>query len=330
MPTHRQNAMMSDDSMIQITSLTCQGRIIDKWHFSDDWSGCPQDRRRYPSFRALCYFGAGLDTDRAASLFGVDADTIASWGAADQAPPQVWRTLLALAGEFEAISARWKGWRIHQGKLHAPDLADGFTTGQIRALPFLQGALDAYRRQGIPNRPDASTVHEPKASAPVTRKAGNRPDDSTVHELEGRSPLGRDAGLGKPSILPAAYADGARSRHPDRPTDRSDPMDRSGPRLDVNRVSMRLQRKSFDPSGDFVGSIDKPQELEAGEGEGEGEARRRGATALPESLPLPGAGRKRPTRTPAEHRQGRIIDIMLNDIFLPISQSAIDPPIFSS
>lgn len=76
---------------------------------------------------------------------------------------------------------------------------------------------------------------------------------------------------------------------------------------------MRLQRKSFDPGFDFVGSIDKPQER--GAGEGEGEARRRGATALPESLPLPGAGRKRPTRTPAEHRQGRIIDIMLNNMF---------------
>lgn len=313
--------------MIHLTSLPCQSRIIDSWHFSDDWIGSPQDRCRYPSFRSLCYFGAGLDTDRAASLFGVDADTIASWGAADQAPPQVWRTLLALAGEFEAISARWKGWRIHQGKLHAPDLADGFTTGQIRALPFLHGALDAYRRQNIPNRPDASTVQEPKASAPVNARSAKK-RASSQEELEGRSPLGRDAGLGRPSILPAAYADGARSRHPDRPTDRSDPMDRSGPRLDVNRVSMRLQRKSFDTLFDFVGSIDKPQELEAGEGEGE--ARRRGATALPESLPLPDAGRKRPTRTPKEQRQGRIIDIMLNDIFLPISQSSIDPPIFSS
>jgi hypothetical protein len=306
-----QKGSEADSPPKAIGQHTLISRIIDSWHFSDDWIGSPQDRCRYPSFRSLCYFGAGLDTDRAASLFGVDSDTVASWGAADQAPPQVWRTLLALAGEFEAISARWKGWRIHLGKLHAPDLADGFTTGQIRALPFLQGALDAYRRQGIPNRPDASTVHESKASAPVKRKAGNRPDASTVQDEEGRSPLGRDAGFGKPSILPAAYADGARSRHPDRPTDRSDPMDRSGPRLDVNRVSMRLQRKSFDPGFDFVGSIDKPQELEAGEGEGE--ARRRGATALPESLPLPGAGRKRPTRTPAEHRQGRIIDIMLND-----------------
>jgi len=338
--------------MIQITSLTCQGRIIDKWHFSDDWSGCPQDRRRYPSFRALCYFGAGLDTDRAASLFGVDADTIASWGAADQAPPQVWRTLLALAGEFEAISARWKGWRIHQGKLHAPDLADGFTTGQIRALPFLQGALDAYRRQGIPNRPDASTVHESKASAPVTRKAGNRPDASTVQDEEGRSPLGRDAGFGKPSILPAAYADGARSRHPDRPTDRSDPTDRSGPRLDVNRFTVNRHRQVFEERGESVpdpavliddpgrvsntefdldGSTVKPRAGSGSRGGGEGgEARRPGAPALPVSLPVSGSGRKRPTRTPQKHSQGRIIDIMLNDIFLPISQSSIDPPIFSS
>jgi hypothetical protein len=305
-----------------------QGRIIDSWHFSDDWSGCPQDRCRYPSFRALCYFGAGLDTDRAASLFGVDSDTVASWGAADQAPPQVWRTLLALAGEFEAISARWKGWRIHQGKLHAPDLADGFTTGQIRALPFLQGALDAYRRQAIPNRPDASTVHESKASAPVTRKAGNRPDASTVQDEEGRSPLGRGPGFWE-NPDPASSLRMGGTIKGTRPFNGSKrPDERSGPPLDVNRVSMRLQRKSFDPGFDFVGSIDKPQELEAGEGEGE--ARRRGATALPESLPVSGAGRKRPTRTPQEHRQGRIIDIMLNKVFLPISQSSIDPPIFSS
>ena len=115
----------------EATAAARQGRIIIEWHFSDDWIGSPQDRCRYPSFRSLCYFGAGLDTDRAASLFGVDADTIASWGAADQAPPQVWRTLLALAGEFEAVNAAWKGWRIHKGKLHAPDLADGFTPGRF-------------------------------------------------------------------------------------------------------------------------------------------------------------------------------------------------------
>jgi hypothetical protein len=347
MPTHRQNAMMSDDSMIQITSLPCQGRIIDKWHFSDDWIGSPQDRCRYPSFRALCYFGAGLDTDRASSLFGVDADTIASWGAADQAPPQVWRTLLALAGEFEAVNAAWKGWRIHKGKLHAPDLADGFTTGQIRALPFLHGALDAYRRQVSPGLPDTSTVHESQASAPVKRTAGNRPDTSTVHEEEGRSPLGRDAGLGRPSILPAAYADGARSRHPDRPTDRS------GPRLDVNRFTVNRHRQVFEERGESVpdpavlidepgrvsstefnleGIIDKPRSGTGsrGGGGGGGEARGPGAPALPVSLPVSGSGRKRPTRTPQKHSQGRIIDIMLNDIFLPISQSSIDPPIFSS
>lgn len=344
--------------MIHLTSLPCQGRIIDKWHFSDDWIGSPQDRCRYPSFRALCFFGAGLDTDRASSLFGVDADTIASWGAADQAPPQVWRTLLALAGEFEAVNAAWKGWRIHKGKLHAPDLADGFTTGQIRALPFLHGALDAYRRQVAPGRPDTSTVHESQASAPVKRTAGNRTDTSTVHEEEGRSPLGRDAGLGRPSILPAAYADSARSRHPDRPTDRSDPMDRSGPRLDVNRPPVRFQLPKDDVTltpvwghpnsssiqalrGDAAaraeapfnldGSTVKPRSGSGSRGGGEGgEARRPGAPALPVSLPVSGSGRKRPTRTPQKHSQGRIIDIMLNDIFLPISQSSIDPPIFSS
>ncbi len=227
-------------------------------------------------------------------------------------------------------------------------MADGFTTGQIRALPFLQGALDAYRRQGATRSPDTSTVHESKASAPVTRSAENRPDTSTVHELEGRSPLGRDAGLGKPSILPAAYADGARSRHPDRPTDRCDPTDRSGPRLDVNQAPLQppgpgkrdvkvtplchhqnpLQIQSLNQNPQILAPdfltllryIVKPQGRGAPDRgpEEEKTSPPTGATALPVSLPVSGSGRKRPAKRPQKHSQGRIIDIMLNNMFLPI------------
>jgi hypothetical protein len=390
--------------MIQLTSPRYQGRIIDKWHFSDDWIGSPQDRCRYPSFRSLCYFGAGLDTDRAASLFGVDADTVASWGAADQAPPQVWRTLLALAGEFEAISARWKGWRIHQGKLHAPDLADGFTTGQIRALPFLQGALDAYRRQAIPNRPDASTVHDWKGRSPLGRGPGvkkpldparsllagsvikapqppdglKQPDGSARDPALTRSapflllPLGRvrlrrDGLIRCPRIAGATLGSassnlqdgGSIAQAPEvifqhqgneavqghikaislssgtaQQVRRKAQCETHGAKTPGNgdvKVTSHWHHpeslstqglrpdspestpESFDPGFDFVGSIDKPQELDRRGGEGE--TRRRGATALPESLPLPGAGRKRPTGGTQKHRQGRIIDIMLNNMF---------------
>lgn len=171
---------------------------MDTWRFSEDWIGSPQDRSRYSSFRALCYFGAGLNSAQAAQLFGVDTETVASWGATDLAPPQIWRTLLALAGEFEAVNAAWKGWRIQKGKLYAPDLADGFTPGQIRALPYLQGALDAYRQQATRNRPDTSTAQEPQASAPVMRTAGKRRRTSAPPKNLERSPLGRGSGVKTP------------------------------------------------------------------------------------------------------------------------------------
>lgn len=123
-----------------------QSRIIDKWVFDEDCISSPQDRSRFASFRALCYFGAGLNTENAALLFNVSKNTIENWQAIDQAPAYVWRTVLALAGQLEAIDRTWRGWFLQKGQLYAPDVADGFEPNTIRSLPMMKAAIDLYQK----------------------------------------------------------------------------------------------------------------------------------------------------------------------------------------
>jgi hypothetical protein len=123
----------------------------------------------------LSYFGAQLDTAAAAQLFGVTPETVQAWQSANLAPAEVWRALLAMAGEFEAVDKAWKGWRIQKGKLYAPDLADGFTPGQIRALPFLHGALKAYRRQAVATQGAGPPENVARAPGLLAALAGQAP-----------------------------------------------------------------------------------------------------------------------------------------------------------
>ncbi|HMM45602.1 MAG TPA: hypothetical protein PKE41_08200, partial [Candidatus Macondimonas sp.] len=71
---------------------------------------------------------------------------IENWQAIDQAPAYVWRTLLALAGQLEAIDRTWRGWFMQKGQLYAPDVADGFEPNMIRSLPMLKTAVDLYQK----------------------------------------------------------------------------------------------------------------------------------------------------------------------------------------
>ncbi len=246
---------------------------------------------------------------------------------------------------------------MQKGKLYAPDLADGFKPGQIRALPFLNGALEAYRRQGTSSRPDTSTVQEPKASAPMVAVAGEREaKPPPPPELDGRSPLGRGHGLGK-THAPAGSLSGSSVingtpppnglKQPDGSV-RPPPLTRSAPRMTASdgrgkrshsvtsseqNVSLPIHHlkqkhvKPLTPNVILLRYIDKPQELELEAGGGE-ESPPHGVAALPLPLPLR-EGAQAPSRKPQNKRQGRIIDIMLNYAFWPISQSPRDPPIFS-
>lgn len=268
--------------------------------------------------------------------------------------------MLALAGEFEAVNAAWKGWRIHKGKLHAPDLADGFTTGQIRALPFLHGALDVYRRQAAHDRPDTSTVHDWKTLAARQGSRGRETPEPcqqlieplrdqgtpTVLRVEATRRAGQDPALTRsalPQPLTEPHGDRAAKSHLGSP--RAIPIQAEKlpeeREVDVNVTSLCHQlkplqfnhfRKSRKKSLSLLRYIDKPQGRGAPDRgpEEEKTSPPTGATALPVSLPVSGSGRKRPAKKPQKHSQGRIIDIMLNNMFLPISQSSIDPPIFSS
>lgn len=181
--------------MIQPTSPPFQSRIIDSWTFTDDCVSSPQDRSRYGSFRALCYFGAGLQADHAAALFGVSRNTVDNWQAMDMAPGFVWRTLLALAGEMEAIDRRWRGWFLQKGRLFAPDLADGFEPGQVRSLPLLRGAMDSYRAERDAARAAAA------ATAPEDGEGRIPPEGGTGPGMLRTKPA---SGLGPSGLVPCA------------------------------------------------------------------------------------------------------------------------------
>ena len=107
----------------------------------------PEDRSRWQQLHSLIYFGAGLKPAEAAFLFGRDEGTIAGWEAQERAPAAVWRALLAMAGDLGAVDEAFSGWTLVRGKLYSADMVDGWTPGEIRALPYLRGAIDAYRNE---------------------------------------------------------------------------------------------------------------------------------------------------------------------------------------
>ena len=107
----------------------------------------PERRSRWEQLHSLIYFGAGLKPAEAAFLFGRDEGTIAGWEARQRAPAAVWRALLAMAGDLGAVDKAFAGWTLISGKLYCADLADGWAPGEIRALPYLRGAMESYHAE---------------------------------------------------------------------------------------------------------------------------------------------------------------------------------------
>lgn len=79
----------------------------------------------------------------AARRFGVDPRTVRRWLKGETRPRADLATLTRLEarlslGLLDVHGRGWKGWRLcPDGLLYAPDLAQGFTQGDVRALPVL-------------------------------------------------------------------------------------------------------------------------------------------------------------------------------------------------
>jgi len=87
---------------------------------------------------------------------GVAASTAREWRRLKRIPAMWRRAVRALVlGDVGAIDARFEGWRIEDGKLHAPDRGEfGFTPADLHFLPFarrmiakLEGDLRRAREQ---------------------------------------------------------------------------------------------------------------------------------------------------------------------------------------
>lgn len=206
--------------------------------FGDVLTRNPDVPSRWERLHSLIYFGAGLKPQEAACLFGRGVDTIAAWEGSERAPADVWRALLAMAGDLGAVDARFRGWRLVDGRLYSPDMRDGWGPGEIRALPFLHGALTAYRagktggpppermENGALAAPDplAALAGPVAAAGAVTRKLdGGQPPSPRPRRGAGMP------GLGNPRHPAGRVSGGGHQGHPDRSTAQDWTDERSGP-----------------------------------------------------------------------------------------------------
>ena len=84
---------------------------------------------------------AALTIQEAAKIFSVTPRTWIAWETGRRPFKTAILRLIRLVGEGITQDGPWHGWRVHNGTLYSPE-GDGFTPGDIRALPYLQ-ALNA-------------------------------------------------------------------------------------------------------------------------------------------------------------------------------------------
>ena len=251
---------------------------------------------------------------------------IENWQAIDQAPAYVWRTLLALAGQLEAIDRTWRGWFMQKGQLYAPDVADGFEPNMIRSLPMLKTAVDLYQKG------EAGTSLASNARRRSGTKQGSAATAGEGEAREGRWSI-RGEGLRAarmqespaPSIpLEDSHGWEPTGRGPEREELHQVAEGSSGighrqtPKSKVRSaienepmISNRYQEKRQRDQRQTAKKLDNPKQ------QSEGMLTLFGYIVKPSrgAAPLASSRPRTPPAAKGERFQSRIIDIMLNSLF---------------
>jgi hypothetical protein len=82
------------------------------------------------------------------TTFGISRRTLQRWRKIGMPRRYAALAKLAVLGDLEQLATNWRGWRISQGRLCAPDgSAWSFTPGEVRSIPFLHMQIAALQRR---------------------------------------------------------------------------------------------------------------------------------------------------------------------------------------